>query len=154
MKETLERLLSQEEVLQFDRFNNEDALQIGLLIVKIAKEEIKKGVAVHIEFDDCPLFTHYMEGTSAGNLYWVSTKKNVVKKYDHSSLYIGEMYKDQGTAFFAATGLSDQEYQAEGGSFPLILRGQGRKGTVTVSGLTGEEDHALAVEGIKRYLGR
>jgi len=62
------------------------------------------------------------------------------------------MYRDQGTTFQRATELSDLEYQAEGGSFPLTLRGQGRIGTVTVSGLTGEEDHALAVEGIKRYL--
>lgn len=153
MNATLERLLAQEETYQFDHFGNEDALQIGLLIIKIAKEEIKKGIAVHIEYDDYPLFTHYMEGTSANNLYWVTTKKNVVKKYGHSSLYVGEMYKDQGTTFFAATGLTDQEFQAEGGSFPLILRGSGRIGTITVSGLTGEEDHALAAEGIKRYLG-
>jgi uncharacterized protein (UPF0303 family) len=152
MNTKLEILLAQEDKLQFDHFNNEDALQIGLLIIKMAKEEIKKGIAVHIEYDEYPLFTHYMEGTSDGNLYWINSKKNVVKKYGNSSLYVGEMYKDRGTTFFAATGESDKEYQAEGGSFPLIVRGRGRIGTVTVSGMTGEEDHALAVEGIKRYL--
>lgn len=154
MNAILEKLMVQEETLRFDHFGNEDALKLGLLIVQIAKEEIKKGIAVHIEFDEYPLFTHYMEGTSAGNLYWVNTKKNVVKRYGHSSLYVGEMYKDQGTTFFAATGLSDREYQAEGGSFPLLLKDETRIGTVTVSGLTGEEDHAAAVEGLKRYLGK
>lgn len=152
MNAILENLLMQEDTLQFEHFNNEDALNLGLLIVRIAKEEIKKGISVHIEYDEYPLFTHYMEGTSANNTYWVNTKKNVVKRYNHSSLYIGEMYKDQGTTFFAATGSSDQEYQAEGGSFPLIVRGKGRIGTITVSGLTGEEDHAAAALGIKRYL--
>jgi uncharacterized protein (UPF0303 family) len=145
-------LINQEDELQFESFNNEDALNLGLIILGIAKDEIKKGVAVHIENDKHPLFTCYMEGTTDNNLYWVNTKKNVVMKYGHSSLYIGEMYKNQGTTFHKATNLSDAEYQAEGGSFPLIVKGQGRIGTVTVSGLTGEEDHALAVEGIRRYM--
>lgn len=152
MINTLKTLLSQEEELQFDTFSNEDALQLGLLIVRIAKEEVNRGIAIHIETDESPLFTHFMEGTSGNNLYWVNTKKNVVKKFGNSSLYLGEMYKDLGTTFHKATELSDQEYQAEGGSFPLIIRGQGRIGTITVSGLTGEEDHALAIEGIKRFL--
>ncbi|MDF2543027.1 MAG: hypothetical protein K0S47_2745 [Herbinix sp.] len=152
MNTNLKTLLMQEEELQFDTFNNDDALQLGLIIIKTANDVIKKGVAVHIETDECPLFTHYMEGTSGNNLYWVNTKKNVVKRYGNSSLYVGEMYKEQGTTFHKATELSDQEYQAEGGSFPLILRGRGRIGSVTVSGLTGEEDHALAVEGIKKLL--
>jgi uncharacterized protein (UPF0303 family) len=154
MNPTLSTLLADEEELQYDTFCNEDALQLGLLIIKIAKEEIKRGIAVHIELDECPLFTHFMEGTSGDNLYWVNAKKNVVKKFGNSSLYIGEMYKDQGTTFHKATELTDKEYQAEGGSFPLIVRGQGRIGSVTVSGLTGEEDHALAAEGIRRLLSR
>lgn len=154
MNTTLKALLEQEEALQFDTFTNEAALQIGTLIVKIAREEIKKGIAVHIETDECPLFTHFMEGTSADNLYWVNAKKNVVKKYGHSSLYIGEMHKEQGTDFHTETKLSDKEYQAKGGSLPLIVRGQGRIGTITVSGMMGEEDHALAAEGIKRFLGK
>jgi uncharacterized protein (UPF0303 family) len=145
-------LLAQENEYRFASFSNEDALQIGLLIIKIAKEEVKKGIAVNIEYDEYPLFTHFMEGTSAGNVYWINVKKNVVKKYGNSSLYVGEDYKIKGTKFHEVTGLSPEEYQAEGGSFPLIVKGKGRIGTVTVSGLTGEEDHALAVEGIKRYL--
>ena len=44
------------------------------------------------------------------------------------------------------------EYQGEGGSFPVVIRGKGRIGTITVSGLSGEEDHNLAVEGIRRFL--
>ena len=152
MNITLETLLTQENEFQFNDFTCEDALQIGLLIIKIAKEEIKKGVAIHIENDEYPLFTHFMEGTSGNNLYWVNAKKNTVKKFGHSSLYLGEMYKQQGTTFHKATDLPDTEFQAEGGSFPLIVHGQGRIGTITVSGLSGEEDHALVIEAIKRHL--
>jgi len=154
MDVSLKTLLLQEEKLQFDLFTSEEALQLGLIIVNIAKEKIKKGIAVHIEMDDYPLFTHFMEGTSSNNLHWVNVKKNTVKKFGNSSLYIGEMYKEQGTTFHEETKLSEQEYQAEGGSFPLIVRGKGRIGTITVSGLTGEEDHWLATEGIRIFLGK
>jgi uncharacterized protein (UPF0303 family) len=152
MNELLSTLLVQEEELQFASFTNEDAFNLGVIIYNIAKEEIKKGIAVHIENDEHPLFTHYMEGTSKENVYWINAKKNVVNYFGNSSLYVGEMYKDKGTTFKDGSNLPLTEYQGEGGSFPIIIRGQGKVGTVTVSGLTGEEDHNLAIEGIRRLL--
>lgn len=153
MSDLLNELLKQEEELRFEAFGNEDALQLGNLIVALAKE-LGKGIAVHIENDTNPLYTHYMAGTGEGNIYWINTKKNVVNKFGHSSLYMGESYKTQGTTFKDASGLSSDEYQGEGGSFPIIVKSQGKVGTVTVTGLTGEEDHWFAVEGIRRYLAR
>ncbi|WP_219834593.1 heme-degrading domain-containing protein [Paenibacillus sp. R14(2021)] len=152
MSELLQKLLDQEEELQFTSFTNEDAFQLGCMIVEIAKNEIGKGIAVHIENDEHPLFTHYMAGTSKDNIYWVDTKKNVVNHYGHSSLYVGEKYKAEGTTFKDGSGLPLTEYQGEGGSFPIIVRGQGKVATVTVSGLTGEEDHQAAVDGIRKFL--
>lgn len=152
MSDFCETLLQQEADCHFTSFNADDALALGLILVEIARTEVKKGVAVHIELDEHPLFTHYMEGTSSNNTYWIRAKKNVVKKFGHSSLYMGESHKAQNTNFLDATGLDKEEYQGEGGSFPLILDGKGRVGSITVSGLPGEEDHALVVKGIKRYL--
>jgi uncharacterized protein (UPF0303 family) len=154
MNEAMRILLEQEEKLQFISFTNEDALQLGLIICKIAKEDIGKGIAVHIENDEHTLFTHFMEGTSKENVYWINAKKNVVNHFGHSSLYVGEMYRDLGTSFKESSNLPLTEYQAEGGSFPLIIHGQGKIGTITVSGLTGAEDHSLAVEGIKKLLSK
>lgn len=154
MNEIMKTLLAQEEELQFTSFKNEDALELGLIICEIAKKEIGKGISVNIENDEHPLFTHFMEGTSKDNIYWLTTKKNVVNHFGNSSLYVGEMFKDMGTTFKDGANLPLSEYQGEGGSFPLKIRGQGKIGTVTVSGLTGEEDHTLAVEGIKRFLSK
>jgi uncharacterized protein (UPF0303 family) len=151
MNETMKILLEQEEKLQFDSFSNEDALQLGLIICKYAMDAFGKGIAVHIENDEHPLFTHFMAGTSKENIYWINAKKNVVNHFGHSSLHIGEMYRDRGTSFKESGELPLSEYQAEGGSFPLMIRGQGKIGTITVSGLTGEEDHRCVVEGIKKY---
>jgi uncharacterized protein (UPF0303 family) len=152
MNETMKILLEQEEKLQFGSFTNEDALQLGLIICRYAKDTYGKGIAVHIENDEHPLFTHFMAGTSKENSYWIHAKKNVVNHFGHSSLYVGEMYRDRGTSFKESSELPLTEYQAEGGSFPLIIRGQSKIGTITVSGLTGEEDHQCAVEGIKKYI--
>lgn len=152
MNELMKTLLAQEEELHFTSFSNEDALNLGLLMCKIAEEEYKRGIAAHIELDECPLFTHFMQGTSKENVYWVNAKKNVVKHFGHSSLYVGEMFRDQGTTFKESAGLPLSEFQGEGGSFPLILKDKGRIGTVTVSGLAGEEDHAVAAEAIRRLL--
>jgi len=149
---TTEELLEQELRLQFDTFCSDDALNLGLAIIDIAKKEYPKGIAVHIELDTYPLFTHYMEGTSENNTYWLRTKKNTVIRFAHSSLYTGISFKERGTGFKESSGLSSDEYQAEGGAFPLVIKGKGRVGTITVSGLTGEEDHALAVKGIERFL--
>lgn len=152
MNELMNKLQAQEDELWFPSFTNEDALKLGLLICEIASDELNKGIAVQIENDEHPLFTHFMKGTSKDNVYWINAKKNVVKHFGHSSLYVGEMYRDMGTTFKDGANLPLTDYQGEGGSFPLILSGKGRIGTITVSGLTGEEDHALAVEGIKRFL--
>ncbi|MCD1260149.1 heme-degrading domain-containing protein [Paenibacillus athensensis] len=152
MNEFMKTLLGHEEELQFDAFSNEDALRLGTLIRQIALDEVGKGVAIHIENDRHPLFTHYMEGSSEGNTYWIQAKKNVVKHFGHSSLYVGESFKAQGTTFKLSSGLPESDYQGEGGSFPLLVRGEGRIGTITVSGLPGEEDHQLVVTGIRRFL--
>lgn len=154
MNELMKVLLNQEEELQFTSFTNADALKLGLIMIDFAKENFPKGIAVYIEKDKVPLFTHYMEGTTLDNVYWVNVKKNVVNYFGHSSLYVGEMYKDMGTAFNESTQLSPDEYRAEGGSFPLIVKGSGVVGSITVSGLKGEEDHSVAVEGIKKFLSK
>lgn len=147
-----EDLLAEENALIFDSFTAADALAIGLEACRIAKDEIGKPVAVHIEFDDYPLFTYFMDGTDADNLYWVTAKKNVVKRFGHSSLYVGVECRSRGTTFISDTGLPETEYRAEGGSIPLAIRAKGRVGTITVSGLTGEEDHAVAVSAVRSFM--
>jgi uncharacterized protein (UPF0303 family) len=149
----MERFSQEGEACRFPSFSNEDALALGLLIVKLAKAASPKGIALSIDYDDCPLFLHFMEGTSSNNVYWVNAKRNAVKRFGKASLALNAEYKAKGEDFNDSTGLSKDEYRAEGGSIPLVVAGKGRVGTITVSGLTSEEDHALAVEGVKRYLG-
>jgi len=147
-------LLKEEDSLVFDRFSAADALCVGLEACRIAREEIGKPVACHVEFDGYPLFTHFMDGTDANNLYWVTVKKNVVKRFGHGSLYVGLECRSRGTTFLTDTGLPESDFRAEGGSIPLAIQGAGRVGTITVSGLTGEEDHTVACRAARFALSR
>ena len=148
----MEELLKLEDELVFEHFNSEDALALGLTFVRIAKELNKGGIGIKIEKNGHVLFTHLMDGTMPENAYWYDRKKNVVDRYFHSSRYVEEMFKVQGTTFAASGLLDPEQYQAVGGSFPLIMKNAGVIGSITVCGLSGDEDHQICVQGIREFL--
>ena len=147
----LATILRQEQALQFDAFDNNMALEIGMKLVDMARAN-KKSVAVDITRNGCQLFFHGMPGTTSDNADWIRRKSNLVNRTGHSSFYIHTEVKDNGGDINAIPELDAREYAAHGGSFPLVIRGTGAVGTITVSGLPGSEDHALVVEALKSYL--
>lgn len=150
---SLKELEQLENELQFDKFTNEDALTLGLTLINYAKEN-GKSVAVHIERNRVPLFTHLMDGTSEENVFWFFRKKRVVDHYNHSSHYIAARFEEAGSTHDKSSLLSPSEYQAVGGSFPIRIKNAGVIGSVTVAGLTPQMDHDYVVEGIKRFLNK
>ncbi|AZB41972.1 heme-degrading domain-containing protein [Bacillus sp. FJAT-42376] len=149
----LEQFEKLEMDCQFDSFTNEDALKLGMTVVDYAKEN-GKSVAVHIERNRVPLFTHLMDGTSEENVFWLYRKKRVVDHYNRSSHYIAKRFEQNGTTHDESSLLSSSEYQAVGGSLPIRVRGAGVIGSLTVAGLTPQMDHDYAAEGVKRFLGK
>lgn len=143
--------LREEEDLVLESFSGADALALGLVIVELAPQRTPRPVAVHLETDDHPLFTHFMDGTGAGNWEWVVRKRNVVRHFGHSSWAIRLEYLARGLDFQKETGLDPELYRAEGGAVPVFVKGRGRVATLVVSGLEGHEDHALAVEGLRLW---
>lgn len=144
----LAKILRQEQLLQFDAFDNDQALEIGLKLVGMARAN-KQSVAIDITQDGSQLFFHRMPGTTRDNADWIRRKSNLVKRTGHSSLYTHTEVTTRGGDIDA---LDAREYAAHGGSFPLTIRGEGMVGTITVSGLPGPQDHALVVQALKQYL--
>ncbi len=149
----LEQILVQEQWLQFDTFTANTAWEIGTRLRK-AVEATGRAVAIDIELAGQPLFFFAMPGTTPDNLDWVRRKRNVVRRYHRSSYAIGLEMKQKQTSLAESTGVSVADYATHGGSFPLLIRGMGCLGTITISGLPQRDDHSVIVQVLAEFLGQ
>ena len=148
---SLDDLLAQEERLQFASFDNDVAWRLGGKVVEAARA-MGVNVTVDITRGDQQVFHYAMPGTTADNDDWVARKIRVVRRFGHSSYYIGRTFTDRGVNFADQAHLSPALYAAHGGCFPILVRGAGMVGTLTVSGLPQAVDHDLAVTTIEAFL--
>jgi uncharacterized protein (UPF0303 family) len=149
----LAELLAQEQELQFDAFDNDTAIELGQRLLAAARAG-GLPVAVDVRRGDQQLFHAALPGTVPDNDAWIERKNRVVRRFGHSSFYMGTTYRRDGTTIEQRHLLDPREYAPHGGAFPVIVRGVGVVGTVTVSGLPQEEDHRLVVEVLREFLGR
>lgn len=147
----LTELASQEERLQFESFTNDDAWGLGIMLVEEARRR-DAPVVVDISRGDQQLFHAAMPGTVADNDVWIARKVSVVRRFGHSSLYVGQQSRDEGTDLVAEFALPVAQYAPYGGAFPIIVIHVGLVGVVAVSGLPQVEDHRFVAAVIERYL--
>ena len=141
----------QEQALQFTSFDNDTALAIGNHIIEQAKAD-KVAVTVDVTVNRNPLFFHAMAGASPNNIDWIRRKSNLVNRTGHASFFTHVEAINNGQDFNNLPTFDTKDFAAHGGSFPIILKGTGQIGTITVSGLEGVDDHAMAVRALKWYL--
>ena len=151
MDEILKQLLLEEAELQFTKFNEDTAWQIGSQLVTHAVAE-QLPITIDITRGDQQLFHASRPGTSVDNDEWVKRKVRLVYRFGHSSFYMGQLLKNQGQRIEDAYLISESLYTPHGGCFPVIVKGAGLIGTITVSGLAQADDHQLAVQAIREYL--
>ena len=153
MEALLKQLEAQEQELQFARFSNEDAVALGMCLYETAKEK-NLPVTIDITRNGHQLFHLSMPGTSPDNDQWVARKIKLVNRMGMSSYRVGTLLRSLGMTLEERFELSHYEYAAHGGCFPVILKGTGHIGTVTISGLAQEDDHAMVVDAIRAHLGK
>lgn len=146
-----EELLAQERRLQFTRFGNDVAIELGLHLLDAAREQ-GLPIAISVQRNGHRLFHASLPGTSPDNDRWLERKTRVVDRFGHSSFYVGTTFREKGTTFEAESRLDQDLYAAHGGVFPVILRGTGPVGTVGVSGLPQAEDHEFVVTQLESFL--
>jgi len=151
MDEILNQLLLEEDELQFTKFNEDTAWQIGSDLVTHAVTE-RLPITIDITRGEHQIFHASRPGTSADNDEWVKRKVRLVYRFGHSSFYMGQLLKSKGKRLEDAYSISENLYAPHGGCFPVIVKGVGMIGTITVSGLAQEEDHRLVVQAIREYL--
>lgn len=149
----VDALLAEEAELQFDGFTNEDAWTLGTVLVAAARER-QLPVTIDLRRGEQQLFHYACDGTSADNDRWVERKVAVVRRFGHSSLWVGQTARERGQSPYEIFALDPAAYAAHGGAFPLNVRGVGLVGVVTVSGLPQLDDHAFVVQGLREFLRR
>jgi uncharacterized protein (UPF0303 family) len=147
-----EELLAQEAELQFERFDNDTALALGQALVAAARQD-GLGVTIDIRRGEQQLFHAALAGTAADNDAWIERKNRVVRRFGHSSFYVGTLLGLEGTTMEEKFLLDGSRFAAHGGAFPVLVRHVGMVGTVTVSGLPEAEDHRLVVSVLREFLG-
>jgi uncharacterized protein (UPF0303 family) len=157
--EDLAILAQQEAVLRFPAFDAETAWQLGSLL-RAALLGLNAGGTVEIERDGQLLFACATPGAKPTQADWIRRKRNTVQRFHRSSYAIGrELARDSAT-LESAHGLSEIDYAAHGGGFPLWLQVDDTGGTdaaicvgtIIVSGLPQRDDHNLVVNAIAEHL--
>ncbi len=123
--------------INFSEFLHINALNMGINALVIVKERELRRIGVRIRLDDKLVFQYLMDGKNEDN--YLKGKESVVIKTGKSSMYVFE-HKDDYQEL-----LNISNYCVSGGAIPIIINNEIR-GSISISGMTQELDHALAQE--------
>ena len=150
--DNLEILKKQEQMLQFENFNHEEALKLGIFMIEFAKKN-NIIVAISIRMNSgCIAFQYCPDGTNLLNQKWMERKYNTVKIMERSSLLSAVSWEaDDCTT--ETHGLKKEDYALCGGGFPIRIKGTSVPiGVVIASNLYHIEDHEYIVDCLREYL--
>ncbi|MGN7799687.1 heme-binding protein [Leifsonia sp. 22587] len=142
-------LLREEESLVLQHVDEATCYSLGHHIAKVG---LTKGqpLTISVRLGERSVFHAGLPGSTSLNDAVVTAKWNTARRSGHSSLYQRNLWLDRGTTFEEATGLEFPDYAAFGGAVPVWEEATGAiQAFVIVSGLSQEEDHALAVSAIQ-----
>ena len=135
-------------VPHLDHLDHATAWRLGSALVERAQQE-RLGVTVAIWLGEQRVFHAALPGTSADNDRWVERKARVVRHFGVSSAEVHATYAgDDPERFLRLFALPVELYFPAAGAVPLVVGGA-VAGVLAVSGLSGEEDHDLAVDALR-----
>ena len=147
------QVIGQEDRLQFATFSHDDAWMLGSRLRDLGVER-GHAITIDIALGEQRLFHCALPGTSAHNDVWIERKKRTVREFAASSYLVGLRFPIlDAHALEDAPWMDPHQFAGHGGGFPLTIRGVGVVGTIAVSGLPHQIDHALIVEALAHVLG-
>ena len=147
---TSEQLRRQAQSLEFETFTVHDALELGTLVLTVAMSR-EFPVAIEIWHTGRMVFKAALPGTSADNDDWLRRKRNVVERFEQSTIAVRVSFEEKGQEFTQATGLPLSDFAAHGGGWPITVKSVGMVGFFGISGLPQVEDHNLIVECLAQF---
>lgn len=148
---SLDSLLQEESEIVLPSLSEKAAYDLGRRATDAAWDE-GLAVVVGIWRSQHQLFHAALPGSTQDNDEWLQRKGRTVKRFEHSSLYMEQLCRDQTTTLFKKFLLPESEYAAHGGAVPLRVEGAGVVGWMGVSGLPQLDDHRFVVRILKEYL--
>ena len=151
MDEVITVLSMPEEILQFSHFTNEDAWELGMMLVA---ESRRRGLdcAVSIRRNNgYAVFKYAGNTTNLNNDRWMDRTFNTVRTLEKSSLLVySELQKNEETMVDIA--LDPKEFSCMGGGFPVRVEEVGVVGAIMVTNQNHYINHDIIVKTLGRYL--
>lgn len=145
-KDKIKELEAQEKEIQFDYFDSELALKIGLELIEEAKRRNNK-ICIDIALAGRRLFHYSGDGNAVSNDVMIERKKNTAMHTGHSSLWAHFMLKNMGMSIDEKWHLDPSQYAEVGGAFPIRLKNCPTAiGTITCSGFDHQTDHGIIID--------
>jgi uncharacterized protein (UPF0303 family) len=151
----LDILAQQEALLRFPAFDANTAWQLGSLL-RARLLARSAGATVEIEVGGQLLFACATPGAKPTQPDWVRRKRNTVHRFARSTYAIGRELALHAQTLESAHQLSETDFAAHGGGFPLRLTDPALTapvGSVVLSGLPQREDHNLVAAALAELLG-
>lgn len=149
--EAIGAIAMQEEILEFSHFTNEDAWELGNIIVGAIKRlEIDASVSIKLN-NGYTVFKYAGNNTNLLNDKWLDKKFNTVKMTEKSTLHVCLLLEKEEETL-ADWGLDSREYASCGGGFPIKVEEVGVIGSICIAGMEPVSEHDLLVKCISKYL--
>ncbi|MGB9687148.1 MAG: heme-degrading domain-containing protein, partial [Rectinema subterraneum] len=133
-KDMLDQIAKEEAELVLDQFIEEDAWELGCLMVEEAKKRQAR-IAIDIRRPGQIMFHAALAGATPDNDEWIRRKSNVVFRFGKASFALGISLALAETTIEQKYFVSPLEFSPHGGAFPIRVRGCGLVACATVSGL-------------------
>lgn len=142
--------LEREPVFDVPRFENDDAVDLGLAALEVIDER-ELNLAVRVVLRDDIVFQAKLGSSGPGNDAWLAGKHAVAMRFGEPSLLVRLRHEQAGTPFEDRADVDHALLRAHGGSIPLFVGGE-LVGSITTSGEPDVVDHASSAEAVRRYL--
>ena len=151
VEEVITVLAMQEEILQFNHFTNEDAWELGnLLVAEAKKRELDTTVEIRLN-NGYTVFKYAGNGTTPNNEIWADKMFASVSRMEKSTMLLySELKRSEET--MEDIGLGKEEYSRLGGGFPVRVEEVGVIGAIMVTNQSHFVNHDIIVKALSRYL--
>ena len=149
--EWLDVLRAQEDALRMEEMTADRALELGTIMIRLAREKYRQPVSVRIITGGQVTFSFLMDGTDSYNEWWMDKKLNTCRMTGVSSIR---------ALVEVAEGLRPMEPEFEnennfalcGGCFPLKNAAGKCIGYALSSGMAHQRDHQLIADALAELL--